>query len=104
MFWNHNIPEEFGFGFGVEHLCMFAALGFFVELSRRKWHPFTWLHLLIAYGLAAEILQYFIPQRICDINDFYQDCAGAYLGILCGLIAKKCYDYFVAREKSSIRR
>jgi len=91
LFWNRNIPEELGFGLGVEHLYMFGTLGFFVELSRRKWHPFTWLHILIAYGLATEILQHFVPRRTCDIMDFSQDCAGAYLGILCGLIAKKIY-------------
>ncbi|MCL2306328.1 MAG: VanZ family protein [Planctomycetaceae bacterium] len=104
LFWDHNIPEEFGFGTGVEHIYMFGTLGFFVELSRRKWHPFTWLHILIAYGLVTEILQHFIPPRTCDIADFSQDCAGAYLGILVGLLAKRIYGLIVPRANSSIPR
>ena len=104
LFWNHNFPEEYGFGLGVEHLYMFGSLGFFVELSRRKWHPFTWLHILIGYGLVTEILQHFIPPRTCDIADFSQDCAGAYLGILLGLITKRIYGFFVDRANSSMPR
>ncbi len=88
LFWHHNIPEEYGFGQGIEHLYMFGTLGCFVELSRRKWHPFTWLSILVAYGLATEILQHFIPPRTCDIADFSQDCAGASLGIALGLALK----------------
>ena len=94
LFWNRNIPEEFGFGFGVEHLYMFGMLGFFTELSRRQWHSLTWLHILVAYGLATEILQHFIPNRTCDLMDFCQDCTGAYLGIFLGLSVKHLYGRF----------
>jgi len=102
MFWRSHFPEQVSTEFGVEHLCMFGALGFFVELSRRKWHSLTWLHLLIAYGLVTEILQHFTPSRTCDLLDFCQNCAGAYLGILCGLIAKRVYGMRPLLQKPTI--
>ena len=99
LFWNHNIPEELGFGLGVEHLYMFGTLGCFVELSRRKWQPFTWLHILAAYGLATEVLQHFVTPRTCDIHDLCQDCAGAYLGVIIGFGVKWIYNWFTKRPK-----
>jgi len=104
LFWKSHFPEEVTAEFGAEHILMFGTLGFFVELSRRKWHSLTWLHIIAAYGLATEILQHFIPGRTCAVLDFCQDCTGAYLGILLGLIAKRVYDYFASRVNSSIRR
>jgi len=104
LFWKSHLPEEVAVETGVEHLIMFGTLGFFVELSRRKWHSLTWLHILIAYGLTTEILQHFTPSRTCDVADFSQDCAGAYLGILLGLIVKQIYGWFVGRANSSMRQ
>jgi len=108
LLWKSHFPKEVTTEVGIEHLIMFGTLGFFIELSRRKWHPFTWLHILIAYGLMTEILQHFVPGRTCDVIDFSQDCTGAYLGILLGLITKKVYNKVynltVRRANSSIPR
>ena len=101
LFWKSQISEEISIEFSVSHLCMFGTLGFFVELSRRQWDSLTWLHILVAYGLATEILQHFIPSRTCSVLDLCQDCAGAYLGIHLGLIVKKIYGRFA---NSSIHR
>ena len=98
------LPEEVTVEFGLEHVVMFGTLGFFVELSRRKWHSLTWFHILVAYGLATEILQHFVPGRTCAALDFCQNCTGAYLGVLLGLTAKSVYGYLTGRANSSIRR
>lgn len=81
-----KVVEEGGIGYN--HLIMFAALGFFVELSRRKSSQWFWLNVLILYGASTEIIQHFLPDRNCKLFDICQDFSGAYFGLVLGRLSK----------------
>ncbi|MGL6225257.1 MAG: VanZ family protein [Thermoguttaceae bacterium] len=80
----YDVSEQVGTSYN--HLLMFATLGFFIELSRQKFSPFLGLSFLCLYGGITEVLQHFIPLRVCDLSDFCQNCTGAFLGTLLGVI------------------
>lgn len=93
----YDVSEQVGES--SNHLLMFATLGFFVELSRRTLSPFFWLSVLCLYGGITEVLQHFVPLRVCDLSDFCQNCTGAFLGILLGVIINHVVAAFLGKER-----
>lgn len=73
------------------HMLAFAALAF--TGVRAHWRlPRQWprlIGLLLAYGVALEIAQHFLPPRSADWHDVVADGAGVALGLLAAATAAR---------------
>ena len=85
-YWPHVRRGHFQGGIFVQffgNLLIFAPLGFYLTLWWRK-HPHKWILYIIPIVLAGVIegCQYFLRMGQCDIDDFWMNVVGFYLGIL----------------------
>jgi hypothetical protein len=62
------------------HLVCFTLLAIGVQASRFPWRREILLAVLIGYALAAEALQYFVPPRQVELEDFALNLSGLVLG------------------------
>jgi len=91
-----ELPEE------RIHLAQFGALGVLACCSYRNHNPIIGLWLakplifIILIGIADEVFQYFLPDRVGDIRDVLFNTLGGIWGMLLYLGA-------VRREKPEIR-
>lgn len=78
----------------VAHFGMFSVWAFLLygALSKKAVdRPAVWKVILAAvlFGVFTELVQYFVPKRAADINDFFADMVGASLGLLVAYFLKK---------------
>ncbi len=72
----------------IVHLVLYGTFGLLVARAWGFGRPISWkiaalcLLTVIAYGATDEFHQRFIPERSCDIRDWFADLTGAVLGIL----------------------
>lgn len=70
------------------HIFLYGTFGLLVARAWGFGRPLTWkiallcLLTVIAYGASDEFHQQFIPDRSCDIRDWFADLSGAAIGIL----------------------
>lgn len=87
-----GLPHALGpSGRGV-HLAFFCGLAVLAQAPAWPVKPSRLLlAALLAYGLAAETLQYFVPQRTVGLFDYTENM----LGILCGwggyMLVRRCF-------------
>ncbi|HEY4761138.1 MAG TPA: VanZ family protein [Thermoguttaceae bacterium] len=78
-----DVPDFLKFCLPYSHLLSFAllsALAFAACWPLARWGI---LFLLVAYGTATEILQWFIPHRHPGWADWFYDIGGIALGFSC---------------------
>ena len=84
----HGLPLPFKTNDVVLHLFAFsyltAALGFAYFASSRWARVVAWMAL---WGVAIEVIQYFIPSRDAEVKDLVVDAFGIALGLLIWLRA-----------------
>ena len=80
----------------VAHLVLFLNLSFLLGLNFRfaaqyEVKKVMWLIALFGIGFAflSELVQYFLPKRAMDLEDFIYDLAGLSLGILAFFLIEK---------------
>jgi VanZ family protein len=89
----------------IEHFLGYFLLAFLLcntlyfqdkKVNMKKF-PVTWALFIAAfYGMVDELHQYFIPGRICDINDWIADITGA---VIAGLLYFFLKMYFQEVQK-----
>ena len=84
----HGLPLPFHAGDVVLHFFAFsyltAALGLAFYLPDRWLGPVGWMAL---YGVAVEVIQYFIPTRDAEVKDLVVDAFGIAFGLFIWLRA-----------------
>ncbi len=75
-------------GYNVSHtlqnVLLFMPFAFLLALVTNK--MFMSFFMAVGFSAVAEGAQYFLPGRVCDINDFFANTAGAFLGVTCAVI------------------
>jgi VanZ family protein len=78
----------------IAYFLLSVMLDFALSFQKKKpWlskysNFFTFI-IVALYGILDEIHQSFIPGRSCDINDWYADISGAFLGMILAFLLKK---------------
>ena len=86
-----------GGGWGA-HFCVFAALAFLTHAGRPPLSLRWTIVALIAYALATETLQIFIPLRCVELLDYLENLLGLAAGTIAWLAAKKAWLAWSARR------
>jgi VanZ family protein len=66
----------------VLHACGFAYLTFALMLAHPELTPIRAAVWMISYGVAIEIVQYFVPERSAELKDLLMDATGLVVGLL----------------------
>ena len=71
----------------IYHISIFFLLAIFLFISclERKWEfkkIIPTILLVIIYAILDEFHQYFVPGRVCSLNDFFLDFIGIALAFL----------------------
>gem|GEM_PF-1797881 len=105
FFWMDKHPSVPSRG---AHLILFFALAFSTYCAQRRPRFFLTFFLLVAFGLASELIQYFVPHRSFEWLDLLEDVIGSALGVCLGFLAMivvrkilACYRSFFSRREPS---
>ncbi|MEA2111191.1 MAG: VanZ family protein [Campylobacterota bacterium] len=66
----------------INHILAFFTLSFLFKLAYPKLKTILHVFLLSAYGVAIEVVQYFLPTRFGDPYDVLSDILGVLLALI----------------------
>ena len=82
--WNNPVEQVHIIEYGLLGYLAFRASGWGTPAGSRR-SLLTWTTLTLAAGVADEVIQHFLPNRVFDVRDVVINSICGLLGILAGL-------------------